>query len=60
MTNLAQIIHSHEELRAAYERIDELESTLTDARMQIEYLHARFPPTGTSEATLARINEVLG
>lgn len=37
-----------------------LVETLQEARLQIEYLHERFKPTGTSEAVLARIYDVLG
>lgn len=48
-----------EELDAAYQRIEELESSLGEARLQLEYLHEKFQPTGTSEAVLARIDRVL-
>jgi hypothetical protein len=48
-----------EELKAAYERVDELETTLREAQLQIEYLHDKFKPTGTSEAVLTRIYEAL-
>ena len=48
-----------EELNAAYERINELETTLNEARLQIEYLHDKFQPTGTSESVLGRIYAVL-
>ena len=47
------------ELQACYERIDELETTLNEARLQIEYLHDKFQPTGTSESVLGRIYAVL-
>lgn len=58
--HLSEQIARTEELRAQYERIAELKDVLTEARLQIEYLHEKFTPTGTSEAILARIYEVLG
>lgn len=48
-----------EELKCAYARIEELEAALQEARLQIEYLHEKFQPTGTSEAVLARLDAVL-
>lgn len=53
------VFRQSEELSAAYERIDELELTLNEARLQIEYLHDKFQQTGTSEAVLGRIYAVL-
>jgi hypothetical protein len=32
---------------------------LHDAKLQIEYLHAKFQPTGSGEAVLARIRAAL-
>jgi ferric-dicitrate binding protein FerR (iron transport regulator) len=48
-----------EEIRAAYQRIEELEDALRNAGLQIEYLHGKFQPTGTSETELARIDHAL-
>lgn len=53
------LFRQSEELSAAYERIDELETTLNEARLQLEYLHDKFQPTGTSEAVIGRIYAVL-
>jgi hypothetical protein len=38
---------------------ERLLAALTEARLQIEYLDAKFQPTGTSAATLARIGAAL-
>jgi len=38
---------------------DALVDVLQEARLQIEYLHEKFKPTGTSEAVLARIAYTL-
>lgn len=48
-----------EELLAAYERVAELDAMLHEARLQLEYLHEKFNPTGTTAAVLARIDAVL-
>lgn len=48
-----------EELSVAYSRISELETMLNEARLQIEYLHGKFPPTGTSAVVMARIDAAL-
>jgi hypothetical protein len=53
------ITEQSEEVKAQYERIDELTTILGEARLQLEYLHEKFQPTGTSEAVLARIDAVL-
>ena len=53
------VFRQSEELSACYERIDELELTLNEARLQIEYLHDKFQQTGTSEAVLGHIYAVL-
>lgn len=36
-----------------------LRNTLKDARLQIEYLHGKFQPTGSGAAVLARIDAAL-
>jgi NTP pyrophosphatase (non-canonical NTP hydrolase) len=41
------------------ERIKELETSLADCICQIEYLHVKFPGTGTSESVLLRAKGVL-
>lgn len=33
--------------------------TLIEAKLQINYLHAKFKPTGTGNATLARIDDAI-
>jgi chromosome segregation ATPase len=43
------------ELRAAAEEIERLRDVLTEARLQIEYLHEKFQTTSTGVAVLARI-----
>ncbi len=53
------VVEQSEEMKAQYERIDELTKMLGEARIQLEYLHEKFQPTGTSEAVLARIDAVL-
>lgn len=40
-------------------RVKELETALIEARLQIEYLDAKFQPTGTSTTVLGRINRAL-
>ena len=47
------------ELAACYERIAQLEAVLVEARLQIEYLHEKFQPTGSGETILALINSSL-
>jgi hypothetical protein len=46
-------------LRQAANEIEKLRGLLLDANLQIEYLHDKFRPTGTGEATLARIRAAL-
>ncbi len=46
------------ELMAA-DRIAALEAVLGEARLQLEYLHEKFQPTGSGNAVLARINAAL-
>lgn len=53
------VVEQSEEVKAQYQRIDELATMLGEARLQLEYLHEKFQPTGTSEAVLARIDAVL-
>jgi len=48
-----------EEIKAAYQRIDELEKTLAEARDQIEYLQGRFKATASGECMLGRIDDAL-
>jgi hypothetical protein len=55
-----------DELRAAADFIDRqaaalplLKAVLEEARLQIEYLDAKFQPTGTSANVLARIERAL-
>lgn len=43
----------------ASERIEELEITLQEAMLQLEYLHEKFPATGSGEMTLVRIKAAL-
>ena len=40
-------------------RVQELETVLREARLQIEYLQEKFQETGTGNALLARIESVL-
>lgn len=40
-------------------RIERLKSVLSDAYLQIEYLHEKFQETGSGNAILVRINDVL-
>ena len=64
-TNRIHVQFAHErvaeenERQAAYERVAELETMLGEARLQLEYLHEKFPKTGTTEVVLARIDEAL-
>lgn len=41
------------------EEITRLREVLSDAYLQIDYLHGRFQETGSGNAVLARINDVL-
>ena len=41
------------------EQVRELKATLADCICQIEYLHEKFPKTGTSESVLSRAKYVL-
>ena len=40
-------------------RYEEVCNLLHEARLQIEYLHAKFQPTGSGNSVLARIDAVL-
>jgi hypothetical protein len=39
--------------------IERLRDVLLEAKLQIDYLHKKFQPTGTGEATVARIQAAL-
>ena len=43
----------------SHAEVERLREALKEARRQIEYLHEKFTPTGTSETVLARIDAAL-
>ena len=49
-----------EEIDALRARVARLEEALSEARLQIEYLHGKFKETGSGNAVLARIDSALG
>ena len=53
---LLSAVNGHDELVAERDR---LRRALEEARLQLEYLHSRWP-TGSGEQALARIREALG